>query len=62
PDSDIDILIISSEIPEGIFSQAEIKLEIKNKFPDAPFELHLITPEEYQNWYKKFIKNEFKEV
>ena len=27
------------------------------KFGDFfPFEFHLVTPEEYQNWYQKFIK------
>lgn len=60
--SDIDILVISSGIPKNLFTQAEIKLKIKNQFPDAPFEIHLITPKEYKNWYKRFIKDEFKEV
>lgn len=62
PGSDIDILVISSQIPKGLFAQAEIKLKIKDEFPDAPFEIHLITPEEYENWYKKFIKDGFKEI
>jgi len=62
PNSDIDILVISSAIPKELFTQAEIKLKIKNQFPDAPFEMHLITPKEYGNWYKKFIKDEFREV
>ena len=42
PGSDIDILIISSAIPQDLFAQAKIKLEVKDKFPDAPFEIHLI--------------------
>ncbi len=24
-----------------------------------PFQLHLITPEEFEGWYKNFIKNEY---
>ncbi len=62
PGSDIDILVISSAIPQGLFAQAEMKLQIKNQFPDAPFEIHLVSPQEYENWYKKFIKDEFVEV
>ncbi|MFN3966821.1 MAG: nucleotidyltransferase domain-containing protein [Endomicrobiia bacterium] len=57
--SDIDILVISSKIPKGLFEQGEIKLKIKEKFPDAPFEIHLVTPYEYENWYKKFIKEDY---
>ncbi|MGB9600000.1 MAG: nucleotidyltransferase domain-containing protein [Myxococcota bacterium] len=62
PGSDIDILIISPDIPSDIFSLAKIKLEIKNKFSDAPFEIHLATPDEFENWYKNFVKHNFKEV
>ncbi len=62
PNSDIDILVISSLMPEGPFAQAEFKLRIKEQFPDAPFEIHLITPAEYNSWYKNFIKDEFIEV
>ncbi len=62
PDSDIDILIISPEVPEGVFNQAEIKVKIKEKFLDAPFELHLVTPEQYETWYKGFIKDDYIEV
>lgn len=60
--SDIDVLIISSHIPEGLFAQAEIKVKIKSLFPEAPFEFHLATPEEYEGWYKKFIKNNYIEI
>ncbi len=62
PDSDIDILFISSKIPKDLFAQAEIKIRIKEFFPDAPFEIHLITPQEYENWYRNFIKGAFKEA
>lgn len=62
PGSDIDILIISPEIPGDLFGQAELKVKIKEKFPGAPFEIHLVTPEEYENWYKGFIKKDYIEV
>jgi len=61
-DSDIDILIVSDEIPKGLFEQAKIKVMIKNKFKLAPFEIHLATKQEYENWYKNFIKKNFIEV
>jgi predicted nucleotidyltransferase len=62
PWSDIDILIISALIPDDIFIKAEIKAKIEERFLDAPFELHIVTPQEYEGWYKKFIKDEFVEV
>lgn len=62
PDSDIDILVISSGIPQDLFEQAKIKVKIKEKFPDAPFEIHLVTPQQYENWYKRFIKKDYIEV
>lgn len=57
PKRDIDVLIISPK-----FKKKENKLKLKKKIYFKfgwlfPFELHLITPEEYENWYKYFIKN-----
>lgn len=62
PGSDIDIIIISSQMPQELFAQGKIKLEIKERFPDSPFELHLITSEQFDSWYQKFLKNEYIEV
>ncbi len=62
PDSDIDLLIISKNIPEEHRKQVEIKYNILKSFKDSPFEIHLATPEMYENWYKKFIKNEYIEI
>jgi len=56
PGSDIDILIISPKLktPE---KRSEVQTEILEKIGhSSPFEIHLITPEQYQNWYKHFIK------
>jgi predicted nucleotidyltransferase len=58
---DIDILIISPELktPE---KKSEVRTEIYKKVGFAtPFELHLITVQDYKNWYQNFIK-EFVEV
>ncbi|MCX7661138.1 MAG: nucleotidyltransferase domain-containing protein, partial [Candidatus Omnitrophica bacterium] len=58
-DSDIDVLVISSRIPKELFKQSQIKLKLKEGFEDAPFQIHLATLEEYENWYKKFIKRDY---
>ena len=52
---DIDILIISSK-----FKTNTHRSEIRNKILEnlnlpAIFEIHLITPKEYKEWYKNFI-------
>ena len=54
--SDIDILVISQNIPGSIFEQAKIKYELVKDYPDNPFQIHLATPSQYEDWYKKFIK------
>ena len=56
PDSDIDILIISPRLKSSL-EKSRIRTEIYKKIGyHTPFEIHLITPEEYQNWYRCFIK------
>ena len=63
PDSDIDILIISDNLPENSEERAKIRTEIKSKIdPFSPFQIHLSTPEEFENWYKNFIKNDYLEI
>ncbi len=62
PGSDIDILVISENIPENNLEQVKIKLELTADFEDHPFEIHLATPKLYNNWYKNFIKENFIEV
>ncbi|MBZ1345511.1 MAG: nucleotidyltransferase domain-containing protein [Candidatus Nealsonbacteria bacterium] len=53
---DIDILIISPGLKTNE-QKSKIRLKIWKKIgPTSPFEIHLITPEEYQNWYQNFIK------
>lgn len=50
--SDIDILIVAENI-----SQQEIyKLKVQAyKATKAPIELHVVSPKEFESWYKRFI-------
>ncbi len=63
PKSDIDLLIVSPNLPEDQEKRAKIRTKIKSKIdPFSPFQIHLATPEEYQNWYQKFIKKDFEKI
>ncbi|EOD42638.1 Uncharacterized protein Nst1_369 [Candidatus Nanobsidianus stetteri] len=54
-DSDIDVLIILPNINDN-FERAEIAAKIYKKLGmEDPIELHIISEEEYKNWYSKFI-------
>jgi len=51
--SDIDILII---INEGDRVNAEeVKTVVKRKYIEYPVEVHVVTKEEFERWYKRFI-------
>jgi len=53
---DIDILIISPKLKNSE-KKSRILTEIWKKIGfSTPFEIHLITSEEYRNWYKNFIE------
>jgi len=60
PDSDIDVLVISPNAPEDPWRRAEISLALKDAAGEAAtaLELHIVTPQQYHNWYKKFIDAE----
>lgn len=62
PNSDIDILVISPDAPDNLSESARIKLELTKDFEPGIFEIHLVTPQRYENWYKNFIKNDFVEI
>ncbi len=63
PNSDIDVLIISDKLSTNWEENRWIRTKIKSSIsPFSPFQLHLVRPEEYENWYKKFIKDGYKEV
>lgn len=58
---DIDILIISSKFTD-VAKKSELRVKLWQKIGfNSPFEIHLITPAEYQDWYRFFIK-EKKEI
>lgn len=61
PDSDIDVLVIDEKanFNKGI----RVKAEVSKRFNHIhPFELHVITPQEYDGWYKNFIKGQMEEI
>lgn len=55
PDSDIDILIIT-KLAREVSRRLKLRMEISKEIGECtPFEIHIVTPEEHENWYKKFI-------
>jgi predicted nucleotidyltransferase len=53
---DIDILIVSPQL-ETSEQKIKIKLKIQKKLGfSSPFEFHLVSPKEYSQWYRYFIK------
>jgi len=58
--SDVDILIVSESIPEGMLKRAEIKIEVEDltKLPAVhPFEIHLVTPREAETYFRRAGKD-----
>ena len=55
PDSDIDLLIIT-DMAEKLDERIKLRMEIMRILGEgSPFEIHIITAEEYENWYRRFI-------
>jgi len=52
---DIDILIISPKL-KSAFQKSKIRTFLWKKGFSSPFELHLVTPKEFKEWYSHFIK------
>ena len=63
--SDIDVAVVSPKISMSAGWQAEMKFELYKSLGDtpfdSPFEIHLLTPELFETWFKKFVKK-FSEV
>ena len=59
--SDIDIAIL---LRKKVLLKEKIKfmLLVDEKFPQNPFEIHIVSEEEWENWYKRFVGNKFIEV
>lgn len=55
PSSDIDILIVSKNMPKKISDRSRIKAKIWKEIGIfSPFEIHLVNEEEFK-WYEKSI-------
>ncbi|MDT7870609.1 MAG: nucleotidyltransferase domain-containing protein [Thermoproteus sp.] len=54
-DSDVDVLVITDRAKTP-WDKALISAKIKEEMGlDDPFELHVVTKKEYEEWYRKFI-------
>ncbi len=61
PDSDIDVLVVTG-LAKSVDDRIRLRIMIAKEIGEyTPFEIHIVTPEEYEKWYKKFI-NKFIEV
>ena len=55
PDSDIDLLIVT-RLAEKLDERIKLRIRIMEVLgEESPFELHIVTMEEYENWYRRFI-------
>jgi predicted nucleotidyltransferase len=59
-DSDIDVLVISPSAPEDPWERARVALALREAAGEAAplLELHIVKPEQYAGWYKRFIDAE----
>ncbi len=55
PDSDIDVLIVT-ELASNVENRLRLRVAIAKVIGDCtPFETHIVTPEEFRDWYSRFI-------
>ena len=55
PESDIDILIIT-DLASNVDGRVKLRMEVAYEIGDfTPFEIHIVTSKEYEEWYRKFI-------
>ena len=53
--SDVDVLVVSRNAPRSNDERARIIARIKRELGELnPFEIHIVTQQEYK-WYRKFI-------
>jgi hypothetical protein len=59
-DSDIDVLVISPNAPEDPWERAEVAAALREAAGEAAalLELHIVRPEQYLGWYRRFIDAE----
>ncbi len=57
PDSDIDVLIIT-DLASSLEGRLRVRLLVARALGDCtPFEIHVVTHEEFEGWYSRFIKD-----
>ena len=55
-ESDVDVLVVSRNTPPRLDERSRLVAELWSRIGFAsPFEIHLITEEEYEDWYSHFI-------
>ena len=55
PSSDIDLLIVSKNMPKKMSERSKLKAKIWKRIGIfSPFEIHLVDEKEFE-WYKRFI-------
>lgn len=55
-ESDVDVLVVSRNTPPDSEGRARLTSELWSIVGfGSPFEIHLITEEEYEEWYKNFL-------
>ncbi len=54
--SDIDVLVVSPNTPGRVSERSKIVIAILEEIGlDAPVEIHIVSPEEFE-WYKRFSR------
>lgn len=58
--SDIDVLVVSENVPKTVSGQTEIRVKALKEIGDvaAPFEIHFADRDTFEGWYKRFIKSD----
>ena len=55
-ESDVDVLVVSPQTPPRLDARSRLIAELWSMIGfGSPFEIHLITEEEYEDWYKNFL-------
>jgi len=55
PESDIDVLVITN-LARDTTRRIKLRTEImKTLGEDTPFEIHIVTVDEYRNWFRRFL-------
>lgn len=63
PLSDVDVLIVSDKINQDPYEMTKLKVKLMRDFDIGhPFEIHLTNNYYFENWYKKFIKKDIREI